>query len=131
MPHAWHNVLTDLFTSQASSELRRTVSQKQGEIIAAEQRWASRTREYDQLKRDLFRLESELKQHRADAAKFGQDLSGHMKKQQSETFNNTAEVQRLREGRQEADRMILSLEGIIADLECNLALQQNKPSDML
>ncbi len=94
----------------------------------ADRRWTSHNQEYEQVKHDLARLENELKKHRADAMKFGQDLGDQMKKQQDAALNDTAELQSLRQGREEADRMILSLEGIISDLEANLAIHQRQPS---
>jgi predicted RNase H-like nuclease (RuvC/YqgF family) len=95
--------------------------------MAADRRWASRNREYEQMKSDLSRLEAELKQHREEALRLGRDLD-HFRKQQVEGSGSTSEMLRLRQSRHEADKMISSLEGMIADLETALAQKQRATS---
>jgi prefoldin subunit 5 len=75
------------------------------------------------MKRDLGRLEAELKHHRQDAERLGRDL-GQFRKRQDEEAAPVAELQRLKQSRYEADKMIASLENVIADLESSLAQYQ-------
>ena len=89
----------------------------------ADQRWVSQSLEYDQMKQDLGRLEAELKQHRDEAQQLGRDLE-QFRKRQNEEPNSGAELQRLRQSRYEADKMIASLENVVADLESSLAQHQ-------
>ncbi len=73
------------------------------------------------MKRDLDHLESQLGRHRREAEAFKRDLEA-MRASHGSSRSSDAELIRLRHTADEADRVILSLQSVIASLETKLAV---------